>query len=556
MTESVCIEKIGHECGSSDGMQVFHDEKAGYSSFCFACSTYVPDPYGTGAASTTPPVRITKSADQVQAEIVEVMDCPVVALPERKLRAETLAHFNVHVGLSQQDGTTPTSVFFPITRDKQVIGYKARLLAEKRMWSVGSTKGDKDLFGWQQAMTAGGRKLFITEGEYDALALYQALKDKSAGGQWAHMEPAVVSIVGGASAAHREISRMLPQINAAFKEVVLVMDSDEAGQAAIRKVVQLIPGATVCELPEKDANACLIAGKSKALAEAVLFKAAVPKNSRVVNASSLREAGKVQAEMGLSFPWPSLTKLTRGLRFGETTYIGAGVKQGKSTLRSALTAHLMIEHGLDVFVAAPEESNVKTAQLLYGQVAGRVFHDPDIKMDEAAYDAAADKVGDKLKLINLYQTIDWPTLKLDILDAVGQGCRVVMIDPITNLTNGMSSSDANTELQSIAQELSVLALDHNLIVIMYCHLKAAETGQSHERGGKVMSHQFAGSRAMMRSAHVVMGLEGNRDPDLDDEDRNKRRIVVLEDRQHGSSGVVNVQYDIRSGLMRETQAYD
>ena len=71
-----------------------------------------------------------------------------------------------------------------------------------------------------------------------------------------------------------------------------------------------------------------------------------------------------------------------------------------------------------------------------------------------------------------------------------------------------------------------------------------------------MSHQFAGSRAMMRSAHVVMGLEGNRDPDLDDEDRNKRRIVVLEDRQHGASGVVNVQYDIRSGLMRETRAYD
>ena len=38
-------------------------------------------------------------------------------------------------------------------------------------------KKDVDLFGWDQAVAEGGRKLFITEGECDAAALYQVLKD-------------------------------------------------------------------------------------------------------------------------------------------------------------------------------------------------------------------------------------------------------------------------------------------------------------------------------------------------------------------------------------------
>ena len=43
----ICIEKLSHSCGSSDGLQVFADEDTGkVSGYCFACSTYVPNPYG------------------------------------------------------------------------------------------------------------------------------------------------------------------------------------------------------------------------------------------------------------------------------------------------------------------------------------------------------------------------------------------------------------------------------------------------------------------------------------------------------------------------------
>ena len=42
-----------------------------------------------------------------------------------------------------------------------------------------------------------------------------------------------------------------------------------------------------------------------------------------------------------------------------------------------------------------------------------------------------------------------------------------MIDPITNLTNGMDSGDANVKLQEIAQDLSAMAKDLNIAIFIF-----------------------------------------------------------------------------------------
>lgn len=66
-----------------------------------------------------------------------------------------------------------------------------------------------------------------------------------------------------------------------------------------------------------------------------------------------------------------------------------------------------------------------------------------------------------------------------------------------------------------------------------------------------MSHQFAGSRAMMRSCHLMLGLEGNKDPNLPEEERDLRKLVVLEDRAFGESGYVDMYYDRRTGILED-----
>src|SRR3546814_10187633 len=101
-----------------------------------------------------------------------------------------------------------------------------------------------------------------------------------------------------------------------------------------------------------------------------------------------------------------------------------------------------------------------------GKIAGRVFHDPNIPFDGDAYDVATSKIGNNLWLINLYQHLGWESLRSDVMVAAAEGCRAVFIDPITNLTNGIQSGDANTMLQDIAQELAAMAKDLNIVVFI------------------------------------------------------------------------------------------
>ena len=135
--------------------------------------------------------------------------------------------------------------------------------------------------------------------------------------------------------------------------------------------------------------------------------------------------------------------------------------------------------------------------------------------------------------------------------AASDGCKAIYIDPITVLINGVTAADANTLLQKFAQGLAQMAMDLNIIVHIFCHLKSPEAGASHERGGKVQSHQFAGSRAMMRACHSMIGMEGNKDPELAIEERNIRRLVLLEDRATGSSGQLDLYYDHMTGAFNE-----
>ncbi len=549
---SHCIEKLPHTCGSSDALQVFQEDRNGkYTGYCFACDTFVPSPYGEMVRGPKK-VKIKKSQEEIDKELQEINQLKSFDLPDRKLLKSSLEYFNVKVGVSEQDGTTPVIHYYPYYHNNQLTAYKARLVAGKQFWSIGNIK-EVELFGWKEALQTGARVLYITEGELDAVALFQALKNKAKGTKFEHFNPAIVSLVNGASSAKRDIGKYLSTILHSFKEIVLVFDQDEQGRKAVEEVMQIIPHAQSVELPAKDANECIIKGFELALCNAVLFKRAKPKNTRILTGTSLIAEARKEPIMGLSWPWEGITKLTRGMRFGETLYLGAGVKMGKTTMVSTLVAHLIMEHKLKVFIAQPEETAPNTLKLVVGKAAKRIFHDPEIPFDYDAYDQIAPTVGDNLRILDLYQSLDWNTLRVDITTAVEEGCRAVFIDPITNLTNGYDPSQANTVLQEFAQELAYIAKDLNILVFMFCHLKAPESGPPHERGGKVFSSQFAGSRAMMRSCHTMLGLEGNKDPDLPEIERNARRLIVLEDRVFGSSGYINLFYDTNTGLYHEVK---
>ncbi len=543
-----CIEKLPHTCGSRDGLQVF-EENGKYTGYCFACSKYVPNPYDDPEYKPNVPV---KSEEDKDAEIAEILTYKTVGIPDRKLKLEYLNHFGIKVGVSRTDGETPESVYFPYyDQTNKLIGFKARLLNPKKMWAVGTTR-DAAPFGWQQALLTTGKTLYITEGEFDAVALFQIIRESNKRtAEYADWMPAVVSVASGAAGLAKMLTQYGAQIRKQWQSVVLIMDKDKAGEAAIEKALKIFPDAKVADLPCKDVNEGLMKGISKQIQNAVVFKAIKPKNTRIVNGSSLHEKAKKPPEWGFPWPWSKLNDATRGIRLGETIYLGAGQKQGKSEVVNQLAAHFIKSLGWKVFLCKPEESNEKSYKLIAGKMVGKKFHDPKIPFDEEAFDRAGGLIGENLSLVNLYQHVGWETLKDDIRVAAAEGCKAIFIDPITNLTNGMSPGDANTKLQEIAQELSALALDLNVVIFIFCHLRNPDSGEPHERGGKVLSSQFAGSRAMARSCNLMLGLEGNRDPELPVEQRNVRHLVILEAREFGEVGSYPIYWDENTTLFSE-----
>lgn len=549
---STCIEKVECPHCGKHAFQIFQNEDGKYSAYCFACSHYDHDPYKDKPEGYKP-VAIRKSKEQIAEEIAEIEEYQFLALPDRKLKKEYLEYYGIRIGVSQEDGVTPISHHYPYyNKDGELVAYKNRIIEGKRMWSTGDQKGD-DLFGWQQAVRGDGKKLFITEGEVDCVSLFQILKEANKNTQYADRNPPVVSLPHGAGHAARALAANAALIKKHFDEVVLVFDMDEPGKAAAKACLQILPNALVAELPCKDVNEGLMEGRSRAVHAACVFKADKPKNTRLVAGMSLHDQAKVPPQWGFRWPWQGINDLTRGIRLGETIYIGAGQKQGKSEVVNSLAAYFMQEFGWKVFMAKPEEANVKTYKLIAGKIVGKKFHDPKVEFDEAAFDRAGEIIGDKLYMLNLYQHVDWDTLKMDIREAAATGCKAFFIDPITNLTNGMESGAANVKLQEVAQEASALALDLGIVIFLFCHLKNPEGGPPHERGGKVLSSQFAGSRAMARSCNLMIGLEGNRDPELTPEERNMRKLVVLENRETGEVGEFNMYWNPVTTLFHEVR---
>lgn len=547
---SVVVDRLPHECGSRKGLNIFQNEDGTYSGWCFSCKTYVPDPY-QDKPDYKPPAVFKKSPEEVEREINGIINFPSKAFPSRKLREESVKHFGITCSVSEEDGETITAHYYPYTKNGKVSGFKVRLVDQKKFWGMGDRR-DCDLFGWNQAIGSGSKRLYITEGELDAVAAFQMLRDANKSrAEYADLVPAVVSLPDGSSCAAKVLAKNSAKIRQHFKEVVLVFDMDEPGKKAVEEAMKVFPDAVVAQLPSKDANDCLIEGKQKAFIAACVFNAQKPKNTRLINARSLFQEAKKQPEWGYSWPWKHLTDKTRGIRLGETIYIGAAQKMGKSEIVNTLAAHFIKEHGWKVLLAKPEEANVKSVKMVAGKMVGRIFHDPKIEFDEKAYDKAVEEIGDNLTLINLYQHVGWETLKADIREAAQEGCKAVFIDPITNLTNGLNAADANTKLQEISQELSAMALDLNIVIFIFCHLRNPDAGLPHERGGEVLSSQFAGSRAMARSCNLMLGVEGNRDPSLPPEQRNMRTVVLLEDREFGETGRFPMYWDNATGLFNE-----
>lgn len=566
----IVIDKLSHSCGTRKGLNVFADKETGkVNGFCFACSSFVANPYGEERTIDQVELPEPKTEEQIRAEIAEVDGYPTVDVKRRRLRAKYLEAFDIKIALSEEDGKTPSVMYFPITKKGKRTGYYCKTIGDNSItWSLGDVR-EGEPFGWEQARGSGAYKLIITEGKEDAVAVH-AIFDIEGDEKY---KPAVISLPNGTNSVDKSLGPLAETIKRSFKEIVICFDEDDAGKRAVEKAMILFPDATVATLPAHDPNDCIIEGKIKAAHKALAFNTHKPKNTRLLVANKqLHMASRTPTAPGeLSWFSPTLQKLMRGVRLGETIYEGAGVKMGKSELLNMQAAHHIKVDNVPVFVAKPEEEVKKTYKLMANKMVGGVFHDPDVEFNYEKFDEAGKMLEDKLYMVDLYQHMGWDTLRADIIHAANEGCKAVFIDPITNLTAGMNPADANTFLTGFSREVSAIAKDKNIVVFLFCHLKAPDGNLSfdqrkkkydeqiyhglgncpHERGGSVESAQFAGSRAMMQACNLMLGLEGNKDDELPEHVRNMRWLRILEDREFGNSASIPLYYNKATTLFKE-----
>jgi len=558
------IDSLPHTCGTKQGLKVFAQDDGSVDGFCFSCQTAVKNPYGEERRVDNLPKRKEKSEEDVAKEIAEIDGYQTLDIPSRKLRASVLSEFGARVSVSEKDGTTPTAIYWPVTKGEKFSGWHVKSLGKSfSPFNIGDTK-DCDLLNWKNAKNSGAYKLIVTEGPEDAASVARIFELHGD----PNYKPAVCSLPHGAASAKRTLGKHAEDIRRIFKEVILCFDNDDAGQLAIKKAMLSVPFAKSVILPCKDANQCLLEGKSKAAYNALSYHVEKPKNTSLVSGESLHESARQPTKRGeLTWFHPEMDKDLRGIRYGETIYIGAAPKIGKGEFRNELIAHLIKNHNVKCLVVSPEESNTTTYKLVAGKIASKIFTDPDKDFDFEAFDKAGELLKDHLLLVNVYQMLDWQNLRKDIVSAAEDGCKVILIDPVTNITNGVNSAEANTILQGMAQDLAAMALDLDIVIFLFCHTKANEGTISPEQraskyraekyiglgncsqnmGGDITAAQFAGSRAMERSCNLMLSLLGNQDPELPIEIRNRREIQVLADRAFGNSAKYQLFWDKNTG---------
>ena len=382
-----CVQKMKHDhpdCKSTSGksLQVWvnesEDGKRFYSGFCFACGKPVPNPLGTDETKF-PEIKI-KTPEEIQEELDEITGCPVFNLNHRSIEPEYWSDARVRLLYSEYDGTTPYALAHGFTKNGKLARWKIKLLNKKVIWSVGDTQNN-DPYNWEAAKAIGGTTLYITEGEEDCIALRQIMKCANTNPEYASLDYAVISLTDGSDSVHKSLAHVAEEIKQRWQKVVICFDQDEPGKKASKEAARLLPGAMIAMLPANDANDCLKRGMIKNTHAAVVFRAARPLPTALVDKDLLMVELDEEVLPGVDTPWPKLTDMLDGQRRGEIITLGGSEGGGKTTLARQMSEHNIIKHDWGIFTAFMEETPQETLLRMAGLHDGLPYWESSFRQD-------------------------------------------------------------------------------------------------------------------------------------------------------------------------------
>lgn len=490
-------------CGSSDGCAHYTD---GHT-FCFVCQAHTNAEGG--------PVEQAKPIPR------DFLIGTFQELKKRGINEKTCRKFGYMVG-SRHGVPVQIAPYYDATGT--LCGQKLRTPDKDFSWT-GESKPSV-LWG-QQLWRDKGKMVVITEGEIDAMSISQIQDNR-----WP-----VVSLRNGASGAKKDIAKSIEWLEC-FETVVLAFDMDDPGNRAAAECATLLtPGkCKVWNVPLKDANEMLVAGRTKELLDAI-WGAKVFRPDGIVDGGSTWDL-LVRDDTGssLDYPWDGLQGKLLGLRQHEIVTFCAGSGIGKSQVCRELAVHA-IRQGQTVGYIALEESVQRSIRGLVSVAVDAPLHISsarhrfDDKMDKLK--EGWDLISSKVFFYDHWGSLDGENLFQRIRYLVHAcGCQWIVLDHLSIMVSGDEEGDERRKIDNLMTKLRSLVEQLPMGLILVSHLKRPD-GRPLEEGGKTHLGLLRGSASIGQLSDIVIGQERNQQ---DEERKNITLLRILKNRFNGETG--------------------
>ena len=504
------------ECTSSDAFAIYSDG----GGYCFSCGYHCQGDGKPQSTTNTYRRMVNYSGD-------------FAGIRSRRLTEETCKKFNVRVDIGPV-------VRFPYYSSGKIIAYKERDQSKNFSW-VGKNE-DHQLFG--QHLFGSGKTIVITEGELDALSVWQAKPN------WP-----VVSIPNGAQSARKALQKQLKYL-LGFDEIVLMFDADDAGQDAVQSCVDLFPSDRVfvaAPAGYKDASEALMAGDGESIRQSIWKKTPYVPESIIDGRDLFDLVSSPLHGRDADYPFDDLNGLSGGIRLGELVTITAGSGTGKSTLCGEIAVSL-INQDYKVGYIALEESVKRTGLRLMTVSANKPLHLNNEIGKDALLSSFKDTVGSgNVYLRDGFGSVNPDSLLNDIRYLVKTNeVKFVILDHLSILISGNDSGDERKMIDVVMTKLRSFVEETGIGLILISHLRRNQGDQGHEDGARVSLGQLRGSHSIVQLSDLVIALQRN----IAAGD-NRSELVVLKNRFNGQTGPAGqLAYDQETGRLQTALDFD
>jgi twinkle protein len=429
-------------------------------------------------------------------------------IPLRGITESTLRHFNVKTKVDKEG--KPISIGFRYPNG----AYKVRWLDRKDFYSEGEI-GKAGLFGRDKFPAGCHKYVTITEGELDALSLYQVTH-----------APCVSIQSAGTGVRDCTVDR---DWLASFERVYLAFDDDAPGRDAAAAVARLFDYNRVYQVkfsPKKDANEYLKEGLGDELKNIWWNSRKFLPSSVISSFADFKKILEQPPMPSVPYPFRCLNEMTYGIRTSESVLFTAQEGVGKTELMHAIEYHLLKETNNAIGAIFLEEPKLRHLQAVAGLELRKPAHLPDGGCTGPEISAALQQAVGQDDRLHLYSHFgsDDPAVLLDTIRFLvsARACRYVILDHINMVVSGLAGEDERKALDFISTRLEMMVKELDFALIMVAHVN--DFGQTR------------GSRYISKIADIR--IDASRD--LTSEDpvvRNTTNLMVSKNRFSGKTGL-------------------